>query len=747
MADLQVGIGADISDLRAGLKQAEGQISSFVDKVNQIGQLGDVLQGVGTKLTAGLTLPIVGLGAAAIKAFGDIEALKKGLEAVTGSADLAEAEFNKLKEVAKLPGLGMEEAVRGSINLQAIGMSADKSRKVLSQFGNAVATVGKGTAEFERAVYGVQQLANTDFPLGEDLNIIKDALPQVSDLLKEAFGTSRSDELTKMGVSSQQVLDTILVGLEKLPRVTGGIKGDFENLGDSMKTNLSRIGEIINKNLNISKLIDNITNFVDKAVTAFENLSPAVQQGALVFAGLAAAIGPVLTVIGTFMSMMPTMLSGLGALKVAFTAMTGPIGLVVIGVAAIVTAIVANWGKIKPYVLDTINYFISLYNESTLVRAGVVAIATAFKVSFAAIRAIVRGGWEVIKSFALAVVESFKGIGKAIKGALTGDFSMVTEGVRNIGTAISKGFVNVKNDVVNAAVDLFDEVKSTVVNGAKEIAIGKISLKTDIETPTVAKETASTIDTEVTKGVKSAADKLKTKPIKIELPDIEVVSSPTPKGLTNGLGMEFDSIEGLTAYNNRVKEEMAMLPTTINEAREGVSEALFNFGNAVNVAFQDIAMGSFSDTIFNVFSAAGEAIANGGNVLGAIGSSIVQGFAGFLSNMGKMLIEYGTLAVVKGKLDLAIAAGGPVSIGAGLAAIAVGAALSLAGSLLGSAAGGGFGGGGASSSNTSSGSSNYSSSYGGVGGGGTVVFRISGNDLVGVLSRQQDKNTRLNAGG
>ena len=158
-AELKVGIGADNSELKKGLQDAESQISAFVSKVGNIASVGEKLQGIGTKLTAGLTLPLVGLGVAAIKSYGDIQALQKGLEAVTGSADAANTEFNKLKEVAKLPGLGMSEAVKGSINLQAIGMSADASRNILQQFGNAVATVGKGTAEFERAVYGVQQLA------------------------------------------------------------------------------------------------------------------------------------------------------------------------------------------------------------------------------------------------------------------------------------------------------------------------------------------------------------------------------------------------------------------------------------------------------------------------------------------------------------------------------------------------------------------------------------------------------------
>lgn len=281
-AELKIGIGADNSGLNKGLQDAEKQITAFVNKIEKIANVGEQLSSIGQKMSVGLTLPILALGGSAVKAYGDIQSLQKGMEAVMGSSAAAGKEFEKLKEVARLPGLGMEEAVKGSINLQAIGIDADRSRKILSQFGNAVASVGKGKAEFERAIYGVQQLANTDFPLGEDLNIIKDALPQVSNLLKEAFGTSRSDELAKMGVSSKQVLDTITAGLEKLPRVTGGINGAFENLGDSMKTSLARIGKIIDDTFDISGIIDKLTGYLDSAVSAFENLSPAVQKSILV---------------------------------------------------------------------------------------------------------------------------------------------------------------------------------------------------------------------------------------------------------------------------------------------------------------------------------------------------------------------------------------------------------------------------------------------------------------------------------
>ena len=118
-AELKIGIGADNSGLKQGLQDAEALISAFVNKVGQIGQIGEQLSSIGQKMSVGLTLPIIALGGSAIKAYGDLQSLEMGLKAVMGSAGLASGELEKLREVAKLPGLGLKEAVRGSVALQA----------------------------------------------------------------------------------------------------------------------------------------------------------------------------------------------------------------------------------------------------------------------------------------------------------------------------------------------------------------------------------------------------------------------------------------------------------------------------------------------------------------------------------------------------------------------------------------------------------------------------------------------------
>jgi hypothetical protein len=191
---------------------------------------------------------------------------------------------------------------------------------------------------------------------------------------------------------------------------------------------------------------------------------------------------------------------------------------------------------------------------------------------------------------------------------------------------------------------------------------------------------------------------------------------------------------------NVIKSSLVQIPDIIDEGAILMAEALLNFNNSAN----DLIVNTIGSTFSKLGEAIGNAIATGGDVLSAIGTSLIQAFAGFLSDMGDLLIKYGTLAVLKGKLDLAILSGGPVSIAAGIAAIAVGVALKAAGGAIGSfaASGGrsGGGGGGAGANNSSFTSSGFSSR---ADGGGTVVFEIAGQKLIGVLNNTLNSNKRL----
>ena len=351
-AAVNVKFGADISQFSTAMQNAAREMK----------KAGDQLQNVGKSMTMNLTAPIVAMGAAALYSFGQIDSLKRGLISFSGSAQLAEEEFTKLREVAKLPGIGLEEAVKGSINLQAIGMSADDARVAMKAFGNAIATIGGGKENFDLAIRGFSQLTNASKPLQQDLYQIANQLPQVNKLMIDAFGTNRAEDLAKMGISGKQLADFLVVELGKLPPVAGGIKNSFENMSDSVKISLASFGEAIEKNFDISGKLNAMSDWVAKVANGFSQLQPWVQKTILTVVGLVAAAGPLLLIIGGIVQIMPTLIAGFAAIKgaiMAITLVSAPmileIGLMVAAVASLAAIGIyayANWNVIKTHLVN-----------------------------------------------------------------------------------------------------------------------------------------------------------------------------------------------------------------------------------------------------------------------------------------------------------------------------------------------------------------------------------------------------------
>ena len=134
----------------------------------------------------------------------------------------------------------------------------------------------------------------------------------------------------------------------------------------------------------------------------------------------------------------------------------------------------------------------------------------------------------------------------------------------------------------------------------------------------------------------------------------------------------------------------------------------------------------------------GSALASGGNVIDAVGKSILGSMGSMLQELGKATIAYGV-----GLIAVKTAIKNPTTaIAAGVAMVALGSMISKSVAKSSSVVGGGGSvstGASVSSPTSSTGSSSGGSSFQG----GTVVFEISGQSLIGVLSNTLDKNRRL----
>ena len=391
--ELNIRLGLDSSGLRRGLRNAETELQKSVRKMGQLGQ----------NLSLAVTTPLAGVATAAVGAFVQFDKLTKALAAVTGSSSAAQVEFEKLKESARLPGLGLEEAVQGSVRLQAVGLSADEARKNLEVFGTAIAATGGGAENLERVVYQLQQMISKNRILQEDFGIIQENIPLIGIALENAFGTRNIEAIRDTGISAQEFNARLVDALSVLPAVQsdlGGLGNDFENLKNDVKSALVTLGESIAVNLNLRSVVQTLSNFVGNLVDRFNNLSPAVQKTIIQVGLVAAAIGPALVAVK--------------ALAIAFTFLTGPIGIATVAIAALVVGIIA------------------LYNNSAKFRGFVGGLIDVFKELGTAIGRVATG---IADSFLLLKEGNFRAAGTRIKNALTEDLTGI-----DVGKAWAEGF-------------------------------------------------------------------------------------------------------------------------------------------------------------------------------------------------------------------------------------------------------------------------------------------------------------------
>lgn len=409
----------DTSEFQRNLRQVERQLGNF----------GKRMEDVGGQLTTRLTLPLVAVGGAALQAFAQMDKFTKGLGAVMGSTTAAEQELVKLREVAKLPGLGFQEAVQGSTNLQAVGLSADEARSTLQGFGAAIAATGGGAAELGEVQRQLTQIISKNRILQEDYGVLQERVPLIGRALEQAFGTSNIEKVRQMGVSGREFVSAISQALITLPQtqnLTGGLANGFENLSDSTRNALATFGEAINRSLGVEKALNALGDTLNAIADGFASLSPTTQKVIVIFAAFVAAIGPVLFAIGAFSKIAALASAGAIALGKAWVFMTGPIGLTIAAIGAVIAALAY------------------LYTQSESVRRVINAIGSTFLELFTILK---EGGAAFIRGFSELASGEFTKAAKSFQEALvkTNPASIAFQQGGRLRDAFNKGFADNTN--------------------------------------------------------------------------------------------------------------------------------------------------------------------------------------------------------------------------------------------------------------------------------------------------------------
>lgn len=305
--EVKISITGDASKLGKALGDGEKQLSGFSSKADQI---GSKMQQVGAAATVGVTLPLVAMGASSVKAFMEAEQSQAQLEAsLKSTGATAWTSAGQMDDLAS----SMQDKLAIDGDLIKSGQS------VLLTFTNVRNEVGEGNDIFDQAT---QLAADLSVKLGTDLqsaNILlgkalNDPVKGMTALQRAGVQLSDSQkEQVKQFVAVGDVMSAQKIILQELETQFGGSAEAFAGTAagklEAAKLQFEDVQEEIGEKL--IPVLSKLGGVVSGALDGWDKLGDSGQNVVLVLAGIAAAAGPVSTVVGTVMRLGDQM----GALK------------------------------------------------------------------------------------------------------------------------------------------------------------------------------------------------------------------------------------------------------------------------------------------------------------------------------------------------------------------------------------------------------------------------------------------------
>ena len=206
------------------------------------GSASDVFKGVVYADLFGFGVhEVINLGREVLQATIKIQGMIFGLQAVEGSAEKAAIQLDRIIDIAKLPGIQLEPAIKATVTLRALKLEGELVERTIKAIGNALATLGR-EGELGGVVLALSQIVGKGKIHAEEINQIAERLPLIRGILVEEFGTANTEVLQKMELEIEDFVERITQGLERLPKVATQIGTSFKNLENQIFLFTAQIG-------------------------------------------------------------------------------------------------------------------------------------------------------------------------------------------------------------------------------------------------------------------------------------------------------------------------------------------------------------------------------------------------------------------------------------------------------------------------------------------------------------------------
>ena len=557
--ELKVRITADANGLKGALNGICNDISKVAKDFEGLKKVGEVTSSLGKKLTAGLTLPILGAGVASTKIAGDFEGSMNKVSAISGATgkdlqsleDLAKqmgatTKFSASESADALSYMGMAgwktqdmiSGLPGVLNLAAAGgTDLALTSDIVTDGLTAMGLTAKDTDKFVDIMAATCSNANTNVelmgetlkyvgPVAGSLGIEMDDLSVAIGLMGNAgikgsnAGTALRAGLTNLVKPTKEManamkkygvelvtnkdgsvdlmgtmanLRTVLGELDQTTQaqalsaifgkeamsgwaaIVNASEGDFNKLSEAiansegtaksmsdtmmkgmngalteMKSALEGVAITIGERL--TPFMEKLADGVSKVCDWFQNLSPTTQTFVMVVAGLLAALGPLLVLIGTGITLFANLSIVAGALGISIGAICAPVLAVIAAITAAIAIgylLIENWDSIKAF-------GVSCWEA---IKKYIVEVCNTTASNLKAV-------WEGIKSFLSICWNGLKSLASTVWNAIKSTISTVWNNVKSATSSIWNGIKStvssVWNGIKSTCSSVFNSIKSTI---------------------------------------------------------------------------------------------------------------------------------------------------------------------------------------------------------------------------------------------------------------------------------------------
>ena len=265
--------------------------------------------------------------------------------------------------------------------------------------------------------------------------------------------------------------------IEKVSGAVNNCKDAAKNMADTMQDNLEGQLTILKSQLQelaisfgdlLMPAVRSIVSGLQGMVDVLNAMPDGVKRVIMIVALLAAALGPVLIIIGktlsaigTIMTWAPKLAGAISAVKGAFAAlsatmMANPIAIVIAAIAALVAAFIYLWNTNEEFR----KFWIRLWNEIKEVAVQVWTAVSQFLVSaWNGIRTVITTVMNAIRTVISTVWNGIRTIISTVLNGIRGTVNSVWNGIRNTISSVVNGIKNTVSGAFNA---MWSGIRSTI---------------------------------------------------------------------------------------------------------------------------------------------------------------------------------------------------------------------------------------------------------------------------------------------